>query len=218
MKTCPKCQSPHDKEGIFCSRSCANSRVFSKEAKEKKSVANKKSWEVDKTDRLHAVILNAKAAREKNEGIGIEEKNNSVYNKVITRDWNTIGYDSKRFVVMYEQKFCCNRCKINEWLGEKISLELEHKDGDRSNNTRENLECLCPNCHSLTETWRGKHRKKKLNLSDKEIYDIYISEGNVGKTIKALNLRKAGKTKDRILRAVERYILASEQSGNAADC
>lgn len=41
MKQCPKCNSLHNKPGIFCSRKCANSRVFSKESIEKKSLANK---------------------------------------------------------------------------------------------------------------------------------------------------------------------------------
>jgi hypothetical protein len=42
MKQCPKCKTAHSKPGTFCSRNCANSRVFSNEAIEKKSLANKK--------------------------------------------------------------------------------------------------------------------------------------------------------------------------------
>ena len=41
MKDCPKCGARHDNNGMFCSRSCANSRVFSDEAKHKKSIALK---------------------------------------------------------------------------------------------------------------------------------------------------------------------------------
>ena len=37
MKICPKCNSEHDKPGTYCSRTCANSRVFSDEAKYKKA-------------------------------------------------------------------------------------------------------------------------------------------------------------------------------------
>lgn len=40
MKTCPKCNAPHEKSGTFCSRACANSRVWTDEDKKKKSVAN----------------------------------------------------------------------------------------------------------------------------------------------------------------------------------
>lgn len=63
-------------------------------------------------------------------------------------------------VVVKEQKFKCNRCKLSEWQGEPLPLELEHKDGNHFNNERDNLEALCPNCHSLTPTWRGRNKNK----------------------------------------------------------
>lgn len=39
MKQCPKCKIQHNKPGTFCSRGCANSRLFTDEAKEKKRLA-----------------------------------------------------------------------------------------------------------------------------------------------------------------------------------
>lgn len=48
----------------------------------------------------------------------------------------------------------CYSCKLTEWMGFPIKLELEHIDGNHSNNQIENLTLLCPNCHSLTPTWR----------------------------------------------------------------
>ena len=44
----------------------------------------------------------------------------------------------------------CERCGLSEWLGQKIPLELHHKDGNRFNNDISNLEINCPNCHALT--------------------------------------------------------------------
>jgi 5-methylcytosine-specific restriction endonuclease McrA len=44
MKNCPKCFSDHTKPGIFCSRVCANSRVWSDEDKRKKSETNRKTY------------------------------------------------------------------------------------------------------------------------------------------------------------------------------
>lgn len=52
----------------------------------------------------------------------------------------------------------CNNCELTDWLGNHIPLELEHIDGNSSNNLLENLELLCPNCHSLTDTYRGKNK------------------------------------------------------------
>jgi 5-methylcytosine-specific restriction endonuclease McrA len=43
-------------------------------------------------------------------------------------------------------------------LGNPIPLELEHKDGNCTNHNIENLELLCPNCHALTDTYRGKNK------------------------------------------------------------
>ena len=48
----------------------------------------------------------------------------------------------------------CEECNLRDWRGVQITLELEHVDGDRSNNDSSNLKLLCPNCHSQTPTWR----------------------------------------------------------------
>ena len=46
--------------------------------------------------------------------------------------------------------------KEKKWLHTNIPLELHHKDGNRYNNDLENLEILCPNCHSLCPNNSGK--------------------------------------------------------------
>lgn len=59
----------------------------------------------------------------------------------------------------------CERChwgEINPYTG-KIPLEVDHIDGDYRNNREDNLRLLCPNCHSLTSTYKGanKHGRKE---------------------------------------------------------
>jgi hypothetical protein len=51
----------------------------------------------------------------------------------------------------------CERCGISEWLGEPLSVALHHVNGDRHDNRLENLQLLCPNCHSQTETYSGRN-------------------------------------------------------------
>jgi len=54
----------------------------------------------------------------------------------------------------------CERCGNVEWLGLPIPLEVHHINGDKSKNELSNLQLLCPNCHALTPTYRGKNIKK----------------------------------------------------------
>ena len=55
----------------------------------------------------------------------------------------------------------CSHCKLHKWIDQDIPLELHHIDGVNSNNKLENLCLLCPNCHALTENYRGKNKKQK---------------------------------------------------------
>lgn len=52
---------------------------------------------------------------------------------------------------------CCSGCGLERWHRRPIPLELDHIDGDRSNNRLENLRLLCPNCHAQTDTYRGRN-------------------------------------------------------------
>lgn len=52
----------------------------------------------------------------------------------------------------------CYKCNNITWLDKPIALELDHIDGDHSNNSLSNLILLCPNCHAQTETYRGKNK------------------------------------------------------------
>src|SRR5262249_39470010 len=51
----------------------------------------------------------------------------------------------------------CAECSLVHWRGVPIPLELDHRDGDRLNNELGNLRLLCPNCHALTPTYRGRN-------------------------------------------------------------
>lgn len=51
----------------------------------------------------------------------------------------------------------CGWSQVNPYTG-KIPLEVEHIDGNYKNNSEDNLTLLCPNCHSLTSTYKGANK------------------------------------------------------------
>lgn len=52
----------------------------------------------------------------------------------------------------------CQICATTEWLGRPLTLELDHVNGINNDHRLENLRLLCPNCHSQTDTFRGRNR------------------------------------------------------------
>ena len=50
----------------------------------------------------------------------------------------------------------CEECGLDEWRGQPLPLELHHVNGDRNDNRVENLQLICPNCHSITPNWGGR--------------------------------------------------------------
>jgi DNA-binding CsgD family transcriptional regulator len=57
----------------------------------------------------------------------------------------------------------CERCGISEWHGRPLAVALHHINGDRLDNRIENLELLCPNCHSQTDTFGGRNGRPKTS-------------------------------------------------------
>lgn len=92
-----------------------------------------------------------------------------------SHDWNNTKIELKDILVEYSTynsnrlrkrllsenilSHKCSNCELEEWLGNKIPLELEHKNGNKFDHRLENLELRCPNCHALTSTYRGKNKK-----------------------------------------------------------
>ena len=75
-------------------------------------------------------------------------------------EYQISSYIKTYLLSKYKNK--CARCgwgEINKYTN-KIPLEIEHMDGNYKNNKEENLILLCPNCHSLTSTYKGANLNK----------------------------------------------------------
>ena len=64
----------------------------------------------------------------------------------------------KRWIRETKGECCekCGWCETNKFTG-LIPLQIHHIDGDCTNNHPENLQLLCPNCHSLTENYCSRN-------------------------------------------------------------
>jgi predicted transcriptional regulator len=74
------------------------------------------------------------------------------------------NYTPKSFKDFFikEQNNKCKICEIEpEWMGKKLVFIIDHIDGDASNNKRENIRLICPNCDSQTDTFKSKTKKSK---------------------------------------------------------
>jgi hypothetical protein len=75
----------------------------------------------------------------------------------------------KKLVRDFDWPYECNSCKnenftkcdgVLMWNNKEIVLQLEHKNGINNDNRIQNLEFLCPSCHSQTSTFCGGNSKK----------------------------------------------------------
>lgn len=167
MKHCPKCNSLHEKPGIFCGRKCANSRNFSQASIEKKSLANKKYYsqftKEERKSMMQEKIL-------KYDFVATQKK---VQQANLMNSWNRpyekMGQEALKKRLLFETKDTCEECgQQNIWNNKPLTLELHHIDGNSKNNKRENLQILCPNCHTQTPNHRGKNLtyQKEKNIAN----------------------------------------------------
>lgn len=60
----------------------------------------------------------------------------------------------------------CSDCGLTEWCGKRLSMHIDHINGIHNDHRLENLRMLCPNCHSQTDTYGGKNRRRGRRLQD----------------------------------------------------
>lgn len=203
MIKCKKCGNDFEpQKGLksFCSLFCRNSRERSDETKNKisESIKNSEKFKQSQINRVKFIDYKERA-----------EKTKKTWDrKILNAEYETLSFERLRKRIRLEQDDKCNKCGISSWNDKPITLELEHKDGNHHNNKRDNLECLCPNCHSQTDTWRGKNKKNKRNkITDDELVKTYLSNKNIRQTLIEVGLSAKGGNYKRLHQLIKKYNL-----------
>lgn len=97
----------------------------------------------------------------------------------------------------------CEHCGITTWLDQPINLEVHHKNGDRTNNSLENLQLLCPNCHSYTNTF-AKQKDKRIK-SEEEFVSALKANKSIRQALIKLDLSPSGKNYERAWELIYKY-------------
>lgn len=92
------------------------------------------------------------------------------FSDFISGKYNAIAASSeirKKLIKYKLVEHKCSECGCDPTWNKKIlTLQLDHIDGNHSNNTLDNLRLLCPNCHSQASTFCGKNRSIKQQKID----------------------------------------------------
>lgn len=113
-----------------------------------------------------------------------------------------------RFIKYYAKGYLCYECGITDWNNKKLVLELDHIDGDDRNNEPSNLRLLCPNCHSQTETFRGRNINTGFKkVSDEKLINAINSTKNTREALLEVGLAAKGANYTRVAKIKEKYKL-----------
>ena len=155
----PSCNKEHDGSygsGRFCCEKCSrsfssfnnrddiNKRVSDKLKGRKVGGCFKEGFDKNR------FLMTSEIAKKIN-----QKRKDNIEKKIINSNYDELKVlEHKKRKVLIEQNFVCDECKLNKWNNKPLVLEFHHKDGNKNNNSRNNVQYLCPNCHSQTSTWR----------------------------------------------------------------
>ncbi len=156
-KVCPQCKTIipyHQRRNKYCSRKCASE--FTQKEKGRRSLTPRFCINCNKQLSKYNVKYCSRSCHKE------------TINRNYIKDWKNgkvKGYDKygmvSRHIKRYLLKKRGERCEKCDWqehnpFTKKIPLQFHHIDGNYKNTTEENVQIVCPNCHSLTENYGGR--------------------------------------------------------------
>lgn len=129
-------------------------------------------------------------------------KNNYNYDVFTVNSYKKNG-KTTRDALIYLRGMKCEKCGITEWLGQPINLEVHHINGDRTDNRLENLQLLCPNCHSYTPNFSQSGSKRQK--TEEEFVQALNGSHSIHQALQFLDLTPSAGNYDRAYKLIYKY-------------
>lgn len=181
--TCTGKNNANYKDGKCCEKSlckCGKEKDF----RAIRCIGCRRGWDIIPDNKIIEAVKTVKTFLELSEYFGVSRKWITNRVKLLNIDINHFkrcrSRPTKPEDILVINSFCsrlvlkdiiiknnlikqkCDNCNVtDEWNGKPLILELHHKNGINNDNRLENLIFLCPNCHSQTDTNKGKNRHRK---------------------------------------------------------
>lgn len=168
---CENCNSEHDGKfgsGRFCKMEC--SRAFSTKNK-RKEINEKVSKSLTGRQLSNNHVESIKESWKKPRK-SIFRKQQAALEDIFIENSPYATQYVKRIILKQELKtYVCEECGICKYNGKKLTLQLHHVNGNNKDHRLENLQLLCPNCHSQTDNYAGKKFDRVAQLDRAPAYE-----------------------------------------------
>lgn len=203
-------------------------------------VSDMKKWEKFSDEELKTIVQNSISYREVAQKLGYAERSGGGCDAAremidakgfnidhfLGQGWNKSNFDYERFqtgkviksaaaipALVQLRGHKCENCGTETWLGNPIPLEVHHINGDRLNNTLENLQLLCPNCHALTDNFKGKNNTGDKKIEDEVLVEALKNNSSIRQALISVGLAGRGGNYERAHELIDKYNITKFQKG-----
>lgn len=210
MRKCPNCNG-ETKNPRFCSRSCSasfNNRKRSVTEDTKRKICESLGGTYEKK-RKECVVCNKELSEHQRKYCStacFSKKRWEIIRREIEKTGRSDAFDSKQIKhYLEETKGYCEKCNLTEWLGEKMSFDLHHINGNNRDHRLDNVLLLCPNCHRHEH---GSYNPTGIRMDDDVLLGALTSNKTISAALASLGMGRSKDSYDRcrkLLASIHRF-------------